>query len=178
MNVVVAIDSFKGSMTSLEAGGAVAEGIKEVCEAEVSVCPIADGGEGTVDALVAGCGGRLMTTTVTGPLGEPVDAKWGILSEGSRKIAIIEMAEAAGIALLTREQLNPYETTTYGVGELIMAAFNEGCRKFIIGIGGSSTNDGGVGMLQALGFKFLDANGNQIERGAKGLSKLISISGI
>ena len=176
MNVVVAIDSFKGSMTSLEAGGAVADGIKAVCDAEVAVCPIADGGEGTVDALVTGCGGRLMTTIVTGPLGEPVEAKWGILSEGSRKIAIIEMAEAAGIALLKREQLNPYVTTTYGVGELIMAAFNEGCRKFIIGIGGSSTNDGGVGMLQALGFKFLDANGNQIERGAKGLGSLISIS--
>lgn len=177
MNVVVAIDSFKGSMSSLEAGRAIAEGIKRVCDADVDVCPIADGGEGTVEALVTGMGGELKTTPVTGPLGSVVSAKWGIIGNTVNKTAIIEMAEAAGIALLKREELNPYDTTTYGVGEIIKAAVDEGCRKFIIGIGGSCTNDGGAGMLQALGFDFLDEEGREIGRGAKGLGKLVSISG-
>lgn len=176
MNVVIAIDSFKGSMTSLEAGEAIAKGISNVADANITICPIADGGEGTVDALVEGMGGELRKTVVTGPLGDKVEAKWGVIENDTGKLAIIEMAEAAGIVLLKANQLNPYATTTYGVGELINAAIDEGCRRFIIGIGGSSTNDGGVGMLQALGFDFTDVDGKPIERGAKGLEKLASIS--
>jgi len=185
MKVVIAIDSFKGSMSSLEAGSAIADGIRRAYERNnntkalpnIDICPIADGGEGTVDALVEGMRGRIMTSLVKGPLGEPTKAKWGIIDDGKAKTAVIEMAEAAGIALLTKEQLNPFETTTYGVGELIKSAITEGCRKFIIGIGGSSTNDGGVGMLQALGYDFMDGNAKPIARGAKGLKELESISG-
>lgn len=176
MKVVVAVDSFKGSLSSIEAGNAVRDGIHKALEAEVSVCPIADGGEGTVDALVTGMGGSFRLTTVTGPLGEPVLAKWGIIEATGEKTAIIEMAEAAGIVLLKKEELNPYKTTTYGVGELIKAGISEGCKRFIIGIGGSATNDGGAGMLQALGFELTDAKGNEIERGAIGLKALSGIS--
>lgn len=176
MRVVVAIDSFKGSLTSIEAGNAVEEGIKKACEADIIVSPIADGGEGTVDALVNGMGGVFKRTMVTGPLGEPVEAKWGIIEDTGDKTAIIEMAEAAGIALISNEQLNPYKTTTYGLGELIKEAIGEGCRRFIIGIGGSATNDGGAGMLQALGYDMLDRNGQAIDRGAIGLRDLVTIN--
>lgn len=176
MKVVVAIDSFKGSLTSLEAGKAVACGIANACDATVTISPIADGGEGTVSALVAGMNGVLKSTVVTGPLGEAVEAEWGIIEDGNTKTAIIEMAAAAGIELLERANLNPLNTSTYGVGELIKEAISQGCRKFIVGIGGSSTNDGGVGMLQALGYDFLDENGNQVSRGAKGLRNLATIS--
>jgi len=175
MKVVVAIDSFKGSLTSVEAGRAVAEGISHALDAEVIVRPVADGGEGTVEALVEGLGGTLVTTLVTGPLGSLVDATWGIIEVSGMRSAIIEMSSASGIALLSREELNPTETTTYGVGEIILDAIDKGIRNFIIGIGGSSTNDGGVGMLQALGFEFLDSSKKQIARGAKGLESLIDI---
>lgn len=176
MNVVVAIDSFKGSMSSIEAGNAIKEGIARVKDADVMISPIADGGEGTVEALVEGMNGTLKTSTVTGPLGEKVSANWGIIDDGDSKTAIIEMASAAGIILLKNEELNPLYTTTYGVGELIKEAISEGCKKFIIGIGGSSTNDGGVGMLQALGYEFLDDNNQEIKRGAIGLKDLATIS--
>lgn len=176
MRVVVAIDSFKGSLTSIEAGNAIREGILRSRDAEVVVRPIADGGEGTVEALVGGLDGTFMVSRVTGPLGVPVDAKWGIIEVDGKRTAIIEMASAAGIALINRSELNPLLTTTYGVGELIKIAVEEGIRNFIIGIGGSSTNDGGVGMLQALGWSFKDQLGNEIERGAKGLEQLASIN--
>lgn len=175
MKVVVATDSFKGSMTSLEAGAAIAEGIRRVKDAEVFVSPIADGGEGTVESLVLGMKGTYRRSMVTGPLGRQTEAVWGILSENGTKTAIIEMAAAAGIILLKQEELNPLYTTTYGVGELIREAIAAGCRRFIIGIGGSATNDGGVGMLQALGFRFMDEKGMPIPRGAAGLSGLASI---
>ena len=148
MKVVTAIDSFKGSMTSMEAGFAAAEGIHRVdADAEVQVRPLADGGEGTVEALVAGMNGKTEHVKVTGPLGEPVICEYGIIE--STKTAVIEMAGAAGITQVPDEKRNPLYTTTYGVGEVIKDAIEKGCRRFIVGIGGSATNDGGVGMLQA-----------------------------
>ena len=175
MNVVIAIDSFKGSMTSMQAGLSAAAGIRRVYKnASVTVRPLADGGEGTVDALVNGCGGRMTQVQVTGPVGRPVVCQYGIIDETNT--AIIEMSGAAGITLVNGEEKNPLNTTTYGVGEVIKDAIQNGCRHFIVGIGGSATNDGGVGMLQALGFGFLDKNGNQISFGAKGLQNLESIT--
>ena len=174
MKVVVAIDSFKGSLTSLEAGEAIKKGVlKAVPEAEVWVRPLADGGEGTVEALACGMGGKLETVEVTGPLGDKIESSYGIIAE--KNLAIIEMASAAGITLIKPEERNPLKTTTYGVGEMIRDAILKGCRNFIIGIGGSATNDGGIGMLQALGFEFLDKNGAQVKFGAEGVSELCAI---
>ena len=175
MKVAIAIDSFKGSLSSIAAGNAAAEGVRRVFpEAECVVRPLADGGEGTVDALVAGLGGELKRVTVTGPAGKPAVAKYGLLSDG---VAVMEMAEAAGITLVSGEEKNPLHTTTYGVGEMILDAVKHGARKFVIGIGGSATNDGGAGMLQALGFRLLDAEGHDIPRGGLGLAKLAKIEG-
>ena len=175
MKVVTAIDSFKGSMTSMEAGFAAAEGIHRVdADAEVQVRPLADGGEGTVEALVAGMNGKTEYVKVTGPLGEPVICEYGIIE--STKTAVIEMAGAAGITQVPDEKRNPLYTTTYGVGEVIRDAIEKGCRRFIVGIGGSATNDGGTGMLQALGYGILDRDGNQIPPGAQGLAQIASIS--
>ena len=219
MKVVIAIDSFKGSMSSIEAGEAAAAGIRKVySEAKTKVYPLADGGEGTVRALAQGLGGSLENVTVTGPLGAPVVCEYAIwekrniggsgridfvgkemmavsenasvventsIIESKRgyknekkcgKTAIIEMAGAAGITLVPPELLNPINTTTYGVGEVIKDAISKGCRNFIIGIGGSATNDGGIGMLQALGGELLDKSGKQVPFGAEGVEKLASIS--
>ncbi len=174
MRIVVAIDSFKGSLSSLEAGNAVKEAALRINnENEVSVHPLADGGEGTVEALSKGLGGKLIKTEVKGPLCKPVKAKYAILKDNT---AVIEMAAASGITLLNPDERNPLLTTTYGVGELIKDAMLKGCRNFIVGIGGSATNDGGVGMLMALGFEFLDKNGKSIPLGAGGLEKLDRIS--
>ena len=175
MKIVMAIDSFKGSLSSMDAGRAAAEGIQRVDpKVQVKVRPLADGGEGTVEALTEGMGGRFCKVSVMGPFGEPVDCEYGILDE--TKTAIIEMSGAAGITLAPRERLNPLEATTYGVGEVIKDAIGQGCRRFIVGIGGSATNDGGVGMLQALGYDFLDEDGEQIGKGAAALEKLRKIS--
>ena len=161
MKTVIVIDSFKGSLSSIEAGQAAAEGIKRVFpDAVTQVCPLADGGEGTVETLISGMGGAIRNLSVTGPLGEKVNGKYGILDDGVT--AVMEMADAAGITMVPPEKRNPMDTTTYGVGELIRDAVDRGCRKFIIGIGGSATNDGGVGMLQALGFEFLDGEGKPV----------------
>ena len=174
MKAVIAIDSFKGSMDSIEAGEAAEKGIRRVfTDAEAIVYPLADGGEGTVQALAKGLGGRLEKVKVTGPLGEPVICEYGIVEE---KTAIIEMAGAAGITLVQPKLRNPLNTTTYGVGEVIKDAIGKGCRHFIIGIGGSATNDGGIGMLQALGAEFLDEGGKQVPFGARGVEKLTSIN--
>ncbi len=174
MKVVVAIDSFKGSLTSLEAGAAVREGVlKADRDADVVIRPLADGGEGTVEALAIGLGGEMIDCKVTGPLGTPVTAKYCIV-KGST--AVIEMAQAAGLPLVPAELRDPMNTTTCGVGELILDAIRRGCRSFIVGIGGSATNDGGVGMLSALGFEFLDKNGAPIAWGARGLEDLASVS--
>ncbi len=171
MKVVVAIDSLKGSLSSLQAGAAVAEGIGRACrDAEVLVRPLADGGEGTVEALALGMNGRIEKVPVTGPLGEPVEASYGVIE--STKTAIIEMSAAAGITLVPDEKRNPLHTTTYGVGEMIADAMKKGCRNFIVGIGGSATNDGGVGMLQALGYQFLDQEGRQVRYGAEGVAAI------
>lgn len=197
VKVVVAIDSWKGSLGSLEAGASIAEGVHRVFpEAEVLVRPLADGGEGTVEALVLGMNGRMETVQVTEPLGTSVEASYGIIEELKEgcvereddvgqescdrtmertKIAIIEMAAAAGITLVDEKYRNPLDTTTFGVGEMICDAIHKGCRKFIVGIGGSATNDGGIGMLQALGYEFLNANGKQVPFGAKGLAEIVKI---
>lgn len=174
MKAVVAIDSLKGSLSSMEAGNAIAEGIYRAdAEAKVEVRPLADGGEGTVDALVQGMNGSLRKVRVTGPLGDKVDAAYGIIEEA--KMAVIEMSAAAGITLVPDEKKNPLFTTTYGVGEMIRDAIEKGCRKFVVGIGGSATNDGGIRMLQALGYDFLNSKGNAVPYGAKGLEDLAEI---
>ncbi len=175
MKVVVAIDSLKGSLTSLEAGEAIQEGIlRAISDAEVIVRPLADGGEGTVEALTRGMNGRYEKITVTDPLGRPTDAVYGILEDSHT--AVIEMLAAAGITLIDAKDRNPMNTTTYGVGEMIKDAIGKGCRHFFIGIGGSATNDGGIGMLQALGYGMLDTEGKQVSFGAKGLAELVSIT--
>ena len=175
MNITIAIDSFKGSLSSMEAGQAVAEGIRRVMpSAGIRIRPLADGGEGTTEALTAGLGGELKSLTVTGPLGRPVTASYGLIRE--RKMAVLEMASAAGLTLISQEERNPLEATTYGIGEMIRDAIGEGCRHFLVGIGGSATNDGGTGMLSALGFQFLDSEGQPIPLGAKGLENLARIS--
>ena len=174
MRVVVAIDSFKGSMSSLEAGEAISIGIKKAHkDAEVEIRPLADGGEGTVEALSIGMGGRLVNVDVTGPVGRKVSAVYGIVD--SSKTAIIEMSQAAGITLVSGNEKNPLYTTTFGVGELIKDAINKGCRHFVVGIGGSATNDCGIGMLQALGYEFLDKEGKQVGFGASGVRDIESI---
>ena len=174
MRVVVAIDSFKGSMSSLEAGEAISKGIKKAHkDAEVEIRPLADGGEGTVEALSIGMGGKLINVDVTGPVGRKVNAVYGIVD--SSKTAIIEMSQAAGITLVSGDEKNPLYTTTFGVGELIKDAINKGCRHFVVGIGGSATNDCGIGMLQALGYEFLDKEGKQVGFGASGVRDIVSI---
>lgn len=174
MKVLIAIDSFKGSLTSREAGMAVSDGIKRVYpEAECEILTVADGGEGTVDALMSALESETVTAEVSDPLGRRIKAQYGITAEGT---ALMEMSAAAGITLLNKDELNPMETTTYGVGEMIRDALSRGCRRFVIGIGGSATNDGGAGMLQALGFSLLDKEGKDIPFGAEGLACLDSIS--
>lgn len=175
MRVLIAIDSLKGSLTSMEAGNTIAEGIKRVYpKAELHVSPLADGGEGTAEALTAGLKGSRQSLTVTGPLGDPISAGYGILPD--KRTAVLEMAAAAGITLVEPEKRNPMKTTTYGVGELIRDAIKKGCRHFIVGIGGSVTNDGGIGMLQALGIGMLDQKGRQVSFGGEGLSMLHQIT--
>ena len=173
MKIVVAIDSLKGSMTSMEAGRAIREGIRNVLpDAEVIVKPLADGGEGTTEALVEGLGGEMAEVRVHGPLETPVDACYGIIRKTGT--AIMEMAAAAGIILVGKDR-RPLDATTYGVGEMIRDAVEKGCRNFIIGIGGSATNDGGIGMLTALGYEFLDAQGKAVGIGAGALKDVASI---
>ncbi|MGO5131887.1 glycerate kinase family protein [Mitsuokella jalaludinii] len=158
MKTVIAIDSFKGCISSMEAGKVLQQAIRSVYPEDTTVVfPLADGGEGTVDAMTQGLHGKIVEVTVTGPLGTPVKSRYGFLP--ATKTAIIEMADASGLTLVPPEKRNPLYTTTYGLGELILAAMEQGCRHFIIGIGGSATNDCGLGMLTALGFRFLKADG-------------------
>lgn len=175
MKVVIAIDSFKGSLSSLQAGTAAATGIYRVDpKVETVVRPLADGGEGTVQALTEGLGGRLVSVSVTGPAGKQVICPYGIIDR--TQTAIIEMSGAAGITQVHGDEKNPLYTTTYGVGEVICDAIRNGCHRFIIGIGGSATNDGGIGMLQALGYGFLNKDGQQVPFGAIGLKELETIT--
>ena len=156
MKIVIAIDSFKGSLASISAGNISAVAIKNVIPAaSIKVYPLADGGEGTVDALTSGLNGKVINLDVTGPLGAKVHSRYGKINQ----TAIIEMADAAGLTLVPEAQRNPLNTTTYGLGELILRAAEDGCREFIIGIGGSATNDCGLGMLTALGFEFRENHG-------------------
>ena len=159
--ILVAVDSFKGSMTSLEAGNAIKKGIKSILpDTEVRVRPVADGGEGTTDALIYGRDGVSRERCyVTGPLGDRITAEYTIYNAADGRTAVMEMAAAAGLPLVPENRRDPMHTTTYGVGEMINDAVSKGCERFIIGIGGSATNDGGIGMLQALGFSCLDADG-------------------
>ena len=174
MKIVVAPDSFKGSVSALEAANAMEQGLRRVFpDAVIDKIPMADGGEGTVQSLVDATGGHLRTQRVLAPLGNEVDAQFGILADG--ETAVIEMAAASGLTLVAPHERNPLRTTTYGTGQLIHAALEAGCRRLIIGIGGSATNDGGVGMAEALGVRLLDTNGKQIPRGGEGLGQLASI---
>lgn len=158
MKIVVATDSFKGSLSTLEAGKAAELGIKRAApDAEVKIYPLADGGEGTCRTLTEGLGGEIKSVQVVGALGEKVSAEFGIISK--KNLAVIEMASAAGLDLVPENLRNPLNTTTFGVGEIISAAIRSGCKNFVIGLGGSATNDCGLGMLTALGFKFLDGSG-------------------
>lgn len=172
MNVLISIDSFKGSMTSMQAGKAAKAGIlKAVPDADVAICPLADGGEGTTDALVEGMGGEKIELEVTGPLGEKVNCYYGFIEDKST--AVMEMASVAGLTLVYEK--NPMSATTFGVGEMIADAVKRGCENIIIGIGGSATNDGGIGMLKALGYQFLDENGKDVGEGAAALGKVQKI---
>ena len=172
MKVAIAIDSFKGSLSTFEAGKAIEEGIKKVySDAKVKIIPMADGGEGTVDAIVSAAGGEMQKVKVHNPLGKIIESSYGIVD----KTAVIEMSAASGITLISESERNPLNTTTYGVGELILDAIKKGCRKFIVGIGGSATNDGGIGMLSALGFEFSDKSGKKVSCGAKGLKEIAVI---
>lgn len=174
MKVVVAIDSFKGSLSSIEAGQAVKAGVLAAHpDANVIIKPLADGGEGTTDAFIEGLGGQRIDLTVTGPMGSPVSCYYGYLEKD--KTAIIEMASASGITLVPAHQKNPLTASTRGVGEMIIHALEKGCRHFIIGIGGSATNDAGIGMLKALGYSFLDEQGLDVGEGAQALGKVASI---
>jgi glycerate kinase len=171
MRIIVAPDSYKGSVSATGVAAAMARGILAVFpDAEVRSVPIADGGEGTVEALVSATGGRLEQARVSGPLGEPVTAVWGVLGDGAT--AVIEMAAASGLPLVPRELRDPLRASTTGTGELIQAALDAGLRKLIIGIGGSATNDGGAGMAQALGVRFLDAQGRTLPPGGAALARL------
>ena len=173
MKIVAAIDSFKGSMTSLEVSEAFEKGVKKVYkDAEFLKIPLADGGEGTVEALISNLNGKMINIRVKDPLMRETDSFYGISGDG--KTAIIEMAAASGLPLLSPDERNPLKATTFGTGELIKDAFEKGCREFIIGIGGSATNDAGTGMLSALGYVFLDENGNELVPNGENLAKIRS----
>lgn len=170
--IVIASDSFKGSLTSKEVAASAEKGIKVIYpDCQVVKVNVADGGEGTVDAVVEALGGQKITIAVSNPIGNPVDAIYGIVGN----TAIIEMASASGLPLLSPNQRNPWKTTTFGTGEMILDAINRGCNYFLIGIGGSATNDAGTGMLEALGFRFLDANGDVIHNCCGGRLKDIAL---
>ena len=220
MKILIAIDSFKGSLSSKEAGDAIKSGILRVIpDADVLISPLADGGEGTVETLMEALGGSLETVRVNGPLFQEVDARYSIsepekarcdmLSESREtptesclkaqvetlsktqvrvpletdsqyspedgKLAVMEMSQASGITLVSPEKRNPLKTSSYGVGEMILDAYHKGCRRFLIGIGGSATNDGGIGMLSALGFRFTKENGEEISPCGEGLKDLARI---
>lgn len=179
MKVVVAPQTFKGSISALEVARAMSEGIRRVVpDAEVVLVPVADGGDGTLETLVEGSGGQIRTCEVTGPLGERITARWGAMGDGNT--AMIEMARTSGLALVPVERRNPLITTTYGLGEAILTALDAGFRRFIIGIGGSATNDAGAGMAQALGIRLLDRDGRDLPFGGAALARLerIDTSGL
>ena len=171
MKIVIAPQAFKGSISALEAAGAMGEGVRRVLkDAETVLVPVADGGDGTLETLVESTGGEVRSSEVTGPLGEPVTAEWGALGDGHT--AVVEMARTSGLALVPIEKRDPLVTTTYGLGEAIKHALDAGFRRFIVGIGGSATNDGGAGMAQALGIRLVDSDGRQLPYGGAALARL------
>jgi len=174
MRVVIAPQEFKGSMTAVEAASAIRRGVASVYpEALVDMAPVADGGPGTVDAMVHAAGGRTSIARVDGPLGSPVDARWGRIDEG--RTAVIEMAAASGLTLLGQDELDPRRASTYGTGQLIRHALDAGVRRILIGVGGSATNDGGAGMAEALGAVFLDDEGQRLPPGGASLAQLAAV---
>ena len=161
--IVIASDSFKGSLSSLEVAHAAAKGIRSIFpESEIICLETADGGEGTAATLTRALKGTSVTATVSDPLGRKINATYGIAEIHGRKTAVLEMSQASGLPLLSHSERNPLLTSTYGTGEMIIDAIGRGCRRFMIGIGGSATNDGGTGMLEALGFRFMDIEGQKI----------------
>lgn len=174
MKFVIAPDSFKGSLSSVQAAETIRKAIlTEMPSAITDILPIADGGEGTVDAFLRGTGGKSIAVRVTGPLGEPVQAVYAGLADG--ETAVIEIAAAAGLTLVPAERRNPLPLTTYGVGECMRDALERGYRRLIVGLGGSATNDGGLGMLQALGVRFADARGAEVAPVAASLAAVRSV---
>ncbi|HHY66852.1 MAG TPA: glycerate kinase, partial [Alicyclobacillus sp.] len=170
MKIVIAPDSYKGSLSAVRVAAAMARAAREVFpDAQVEEIPMADGGEGTVDALAAATGGRRVQARVTGPLGAPVEATFAILGDG--RTAVIEMAQASGLPLIPKDRRDPGRASTFGTGELIRAALDEGCDTLLIGLGGSATNDAGAGMLQALGARIVDAEGQDLPPGGLALAR-------
>jgi len=179
VKIIIAPDSFKGSLSAGEASEAIRVGVlRAMPDAETVLIPLADGGEGTVEALVTSTGGRIVRTPATGPLGSRIDSFFGVL--GDSETAVVEMAAASGLPLVPHDLRNPMLTTTFGTGELIRAALDAGCRRIILGIGGSATNDGGVGAIQALGARFRDNEGNEVGFGGGELARIrtIDLSGL
>jgi glycerate 2-kinase len=176
MRVVIAPDKFKGTLSAKDAASALAAGWRSADRAaEVQEVPVADGGEGTLDTLLAALGGERRRAKVTGPLGDPVEADYGLIGSGRRRAAVVEMARASGLTLLAESRRNPLRATTRGTGELILAAAREGAGKLIVCIGGSATNDGGAGLAQALGIRLLDPNGADLPPGGAALRRLARI---
>ena len=176
--VLVCPNAFKGSLSAHQAAQAIAEGLHRGCgrvKIETVCLPLADGGDGTMETLVAATGGQRHSIEVQGPRGETIQAQWGELGGARQGMAILEMAEAAGLRLLTPAQYDPRVTTTYGVGQMMLAAVRQGCHTLVLGIGGSATNDGGAGMAQALGARLLDAQGQELPSGGAALSRLARI---
>lgn len=171
--IVIVPDSFKGSLTSSQAAKAIERGVLKAAAVNTATVPMADGGEGTVEAMLASLGGTLRETAATGPDGAQVAAFYGVLADGST--AVIEMAAASGITLVSDERRDPLKLTSYGTGELIVKAVEEGCTQLYIGVGGSATNDGGMGMAQALGVRFYDGDGNELGVGADQLGRIARI---
>ena len=170
MKIVIACDSFKGSVSAIQVADSLAKGLRRVWpDAEIDCMPVADGGEGTVDAFLYGMPGRKVTISAAGPLGEAIQASFALLDNGT---AVIETAAASGLPLLAPQQRDPLRATTYGTGQLICAALDAGCKRIVLGLGGSATNDGGAGMAQALGARFLDAAGQPLPPGGGALDRL------
>ena len=171
MKIVIAPQAFKGSLSALNVANAVQKGVRRIFpDAQILTCPVADGGDGTLETLVESSGGKIMETNVADPTGKPIVAQWGAMGDGNT--AVIEMARTSGLALLTLEERDPLNTTTYGLGEIIVSALNKGFRKFIVGIGGSATNDAGAGMAQALGIRLMDREGRNLVFGGAALQNL------
>ena len=171
MKIVIAPQAFKGSLSALNVATAVQKGVRRIFpDAQILTCPVADGGDGTLETLVESSGGKIMETNVADPTGKPIVAQWGAMGDGNT--AVIEMARTSGLALLTLEERDPLNATTYGLGEIIVSALNKGFRKFIVGIGGSATNDAGAGMAQALGIKLMDREGRNLVFGGAALQNL------